>query len=122
MPHRAVGAAEAAEPAQRVGVRQRHDRRVEHRREHESHRDGSGALREPDRAIADNRRRRPRSRSPCAGRRAGRRARVASGIANTRTIIGIASTIPIISASRPLAASQTGRNGSCTPSATNSAA
>jgi hypothetical protein len=53
--HRAVGAAEAAEPAERVGIRQRHDRRVEHRREYESHRDGNGALRETDRAIADNR-------------------------------------------------------------------
>jgi hypothetical protein len=54
-PHRPVGASEAAEPAQGVSIRQRHDRRVEHRGEHESHRDGSGALRKADHAIADNR-------------------------------------------------------------------
>ena len=49
-------------------------------------------------------------------------ARVASGMARTRTIMGTASTMPIALALSPLAASQTGRNGSCTPSVTNSAA
>ena len=36
--------------------------------------------------------------------------------------MGTASTIPMVCGSSPLAASQTGRNGSMTPSATNKAA
>ena len=93
-PHRTVGAADASEPAQRIGVGQRHDRRVEHRGEHERRRDGGGALRlaRPRRSLRPLRRRaitiamrKASCRSAC---------RVASGIANTRTIIGIANTSP----------------------------
>ena len=54
-PHRTVGAADASEPAQRIGVGQRHDRRVEHRGEHERRRDGGGALGYPDHAVAYDR-------------------------------------------------------------------
>ena len=48
-----------------------------------------------------------------ASRSASRRSanRVASGVASTRASIGTASTKPISPASRPLAFSQTGKNG-----------
>ena len=41
--------------------------------------------------------------------------RAAAGSAKTRTTIGPASTMPIMRASNPLAASQIGRSGICTP-------
>jgi len=47
--------------------------------------------------------------------------RVATGIAMMRITAGIASTMPIEPASRPLAVSQTGRNGNCTPRVRNKA-
>ena len=49
-------------------------------------------------------------------------ARVANGMAATRTTIGTASTRPMVAASSPLAFSQTGKNGICTPESTKSAA
>ena len=52
-----------------------------------------------------------------AARTASRRsaARAANGMAKTRTIIGTASTTPIVWASSPLAFSQTGKNGNWMP-------
>jgi hypothetical protein len=48
--------------------------------------------------------------------------RVANGIATMRITAGIASTMPIEPASRPLTVSQSGKNGSCTPKVRNKAA
>ncbi len=59
-----------------------------------------------------------------AARKASRRSttRVAKVMENTRTMIGAASTTPIMPASSPLAFSQTGKNGSWIPKTTNMAA
>ena len=121
-PHRAIAAPCAAQAAQRIGVGQRHHRRVEGGGERESRHDGERPVGKPDRAVPnDGRRRRDHDRH-CAARHAGRRrasrpewrtpARSSESPARCRSS----------PASSPLAASQTGRNGSCTPSATHSAA
>ena len=59
-----------------------------------------------------------------AARKASRRSawRVASGIANMRSSIGAASTRPMVAGSRPLAFSQTGKNGSWMPATMKKAA
>ena len=120
--HRSIGAAEVAEPAQRIGIGERHDGRVEGGGERERSHDGGGTL-PPGRP-----RHSPATAAAAAIMIAVRNAscrsawRVASGMAKTRTIMGIASTMPIAPASSPLAASQTGRNGNCTPSTTKRAA
>ena len=55
--HRAIGPAGSAEPAQCIGVGERHDGRVEGGRERERRHDGHGTLRQSDRAVAQRGRR-----------------------------------------------------------------
>ena len=121
-PHRAIGPAAARKTAQRIGIGQQHHRRVGGRGERQT-RSGSRAPPPPARAR-HSRPPPPPLRCTITARSASRRSatRAAIGMAKIRTIIGTASTMPIMRASRPLAASQTGRNGTCTPSVRNRAA
>ena len=53
-PHRAVGALKPAETAQRIGVGERHDRRVEGGRQRQRHGDGNRALCESHHGVAEH--------------------------------------------------------------------
>ena len=114
-PHRAVAAAARAKPRQRIGVRQRQHRRQRHHRHRERREDGdrrrpparprscrAGPTTEPITSVAFS----ARCRSA---------AWVMIGVATIRTSVGTAMTMPMVRASRPLASSQSGKNGNWTP-------